>query len=54
LNIHPNPYRSGDVVVDIGGFNEQEEALVMISDISGSPIWQGRMYPTRSEMSSML
>jgi hypothetical protein len=42
------------VVVDISGFNEQEEALVMISDISGSPIWQGRLYPTRNEMSKIV
>jgi hypothetical protein len=54
LNIHPNPYKSGDIMVDIGGFNEQEEALVMISDISGNAIWQGRMYPNRSEMSRII
>jgi hypothetical protein len=51
LNIHPNPYKSGDVVVDIGGFNEQEEVLVMISDISGNPICQKRMYPNATDMS---
>ena len=54
LNIHPNPYRGGNLVVDIAGFDEQEEALVMISDISGHGVWQGRVYPSHNEMSKVV
>ena len=54
LNIHPNPYREGEIIADIGGFNTESHALVMLADISGNALWQSRMKPTREGLSEEL
>jgi hypothetical protein len=54
LNVHPNPYANGNILVDIDGFDESQDAHVLIADLSGSNIWSGRLVPTREEMTKAL
>ncbi|MDA3866639.1 MAG: T9SS type A sorting domain-containing protein, partial [Salinivirgaceae bacterium] len=54
LNVHPNPYADGNILVDIDGFDESQDANVLIADLSGSNVWSGRLVPTREEMTRAL
>ncbi|WP_057953221.1 T9SS type A sorting domain-containing protein [Salinivirga cyanobacteriivorans] len=54
LNIHPNPYTGGGLIVDIDGFDKTQDAHVMVADVSGNSVWSGRIAPTREQMTKTL